>query len=365
VKIAIVAAEASGDVLAAKLITTIKQHYPRAKIIGMVGDKSTQAGATQIWHSNLVSVMGFVEVIKKLPFLLLLRQKIIKFFLQEKVDIFIGVDSPDFNFYIEKKLKAKGIKAIHFVSPSIWAWREERIKKIKQSTDIMLCLLPFEVKFYQKHNINAYFVGHPLASELEMRLEYLQQKRIVLMPGSRISEIENILPIMVKTANNILRFDNEYEFHIPLVNNNAEELVKTWIKGTKITYSIGDAYTHIKNSDLVVVASGTASLEVALIGTPQVVVYKMHPLSYKIASKKLKSKFVSLPNIILDKQVIIELIQDNYNQATLVNAIFNTLKQSSYQIGQFSKLEEMLSADFDNGVISAINFCQGSALTTY
>jgi lipid-A-disaccharide synthase len=348
-KIAISIAETSGDVLGAKLIQSIKNHYPNAEIVGMVGEKSKSAGAIQLWDSSLVSVMGLVEVLKKLPQIWLLRQKIIKHFLKNKPDVFIGVDSPDFNFAIEKKLKEKGIKTIHFVSPSVWAWREKRIEKIKKSTDIMLCLFPFEVDFYKKHSMSATFVGHPL-TDIEPRTNYQIQKHIALMPGSRRAEIEKILPTMIKTANNILRLDNDYKFNIVLADDKNLDLVKHWVKGDKITYSIGNAYEIITDADLAVVASGTASLEVALIGTPQVVVYKLNNLTYKIVKNKLRTKFVSLPNVILGKSAIMELLQDNYNQSTLANAIFKTLKSADLQLQHFAKIRPMLSADFDSKI---------------
>jgi lipid-A-disaccharide synthase len=352
--IAISVAETSGDILASKLITVIKKHYPEAKISGLIGEKSIHAGAKQLWDMNRVNVMGFTEVIKKLIPIWLLRKKMLAFWNKNPPDIFIGVDSPDFNLTIEAKLKKKNIKTIHFISPSVWAWREKKVEKIKKATDIVLCLLPFEVEFYNKHNINAHFVGHPLVN-LVPRAEYQKHKHIALLPGSRRSEIEAILPTMIKTANNILRIDNEYKFHIALADDSNLDLVKHWVKGDKITYSIDDTYDVVAHADLAVVASGTASLEVALIGTPQVVVYKLNNISYQLVKRKLTTKFVSLPNIILNKRVILELLQDEYNQSGLANAMFQTLKNATLQREHFAKLQPLLTADFDAEVGRSIH----------
>jgi lipid-A-disaccharide synthase len=352
--IAISVAETSGDILASKLITVIKKHYPKAKISGLIGEKSIHAGAKQLWDMNRVNVMGFTEVIKKLIPIWLLRKKMLAFWNKNPPDIFIGVDSPDFNLTIEAKLKKKNVKTIHFISPSVWAWREKKVEKIKKVIDIVLCLLSFEVGFYNKHNINAHFVGHPLVN-ITPRVEYQKHKHIALLPGSRRSEIEAILPTMIKTANNILRIDNEYKFHIALADDSNLDLVKHWVKGDKITYSIDDTYDVVAHADLAVVASGTASLEVALIGTPQVVVYKLNNISYQLVKRKLTTKFVSLPNIILNKRVILELLQDEYNQSGLANAMFQTLKNATLQREHFAKLQPLLTADFDAEVGRSIH----------
>ena len=353
-KIAISIAETSGDILGSQLIKVIKDNYPNAEISGLMGDYSANAGGNKLWDSSLVSVMGFTEVIKKIIPILLLRQKMIKFWLKNPPDIFIGVDSPDFNFTIEKKFKAIGVKTIHFISPSIWAWRPERIAKIKQSTDIMLCLLPFEVDFYKKHNIEAYFLGHPFAKNLQLRTNYQNQKRILFMPGSRTSEIEMMLPTMVKIAQNIGRVDNDYNFHIALADDKDFEFAYSWKKGDKITISIGDAREQIQNSDLVIVASGTASLEVALLGVPMVVVYKMNPLSYQIAKRKLRIKNISLPNILAGKRIVPELIQDNFNVHKTIANIFQVLKDDNLHM-EYAKIHQSLQGDFDDEVLKSID----------
>ncbi len=353
-KICISAPEISGDLLAARLLPVLNKLHPNAEYVGLVGEKSSAQGVKPLWHTKNINVMGVVEVLKKLPRILRIRRSILRYCQQEQVDLFIGIDSPDFNFYVERKLKNKGVRTVHFVSPSIWAWRIERIHKIAQSTDIMLCLFPFEPELYHQVGMDAHFVGHPL-TELAERSTYTQQNKIVLMPGSRVSEIKHILPTLVQTAINIHAIDSKYTFHIPLAHSGGEQFVQHWTEGTDISYSIGDAYEHIADADLVVVASGTAALEVALIGTPLVVVYRMNPWTYKMVRKKLTTEYISLPNILLNQQVVIELIQDNCNQATLVNAMFHTLQRAETQREKLAHIRSMLSCDFAQEVRKALS----------
>jgi lipid-A-disaccharide synthase (EC 2.4.1.182) len=178
-KIAISAAETSGDLLGSKLVESLKKQNPVIDIEGLSGEKMVASGCKQLWDQKLVNVMGFSEVVKKLPSLIRLRKTIIQYFSDNKPDVFIGIDAPDFNFVIEKKLKNKGVKTVHFISPSVWAWRQNRIKKIKQSTDLVLCVFPFEVDFYQNNNQRSLFVGHPLAESLTPRKNHVVGKNIL------------------------------------------------------------------------------------------------------------------------------------------------------------------------------------------
>ena len=344
-KIAISAAETSGELIASKLITALKQYDPDVVIEGLAGEKMLESGCKQLWDQKLVNVMGFTEVLKKLPGILKLKAQIIEYFSNNKPDVFIGVDSPDFNFPIEKTLKAKGIKTIHFVSPSIWAWRQNRVKKIKHSTDLVLCLFPFEVDFYKQHNQNAVFVGHPLADKLTPRGKHEASNKVVLMPGSRVSEIKAILPEMLRSAQILAREKPELEFHLPLADSEIEEWVNSQID-SNINVSIGDAHEKIKQADLVIVASGTASLEVALIGVPMIVVYKLSNISYFIASRLIKSKYISLPNVIANKELIPELIQDNANAENIAKHANNILsRDNSELVKEFAAIHKALSMD--------------------
>ncbi len=309
-KIAISAAETSGDLIASSIVKSLLEYQPDCQIEGLVGDKMTDAGCQRLWHIDQVNVMGISEVVNKLPSLLRLRNSIVKHFSENKPDVFIGVDSPDFNFKIEQKLKERGVKTVHFISPSVWAWRSNRIKKIKASTDLMLCLLPFEVDFYEKNGQKALFVGHPLTEKLLPRQNYKPSKKVLLMPGSREAEIKSLLPELLSAVNLMREKDSKIKFSLALANENFEEWVQKQINKLDIELSVGDAYRQIVKSDLVIVASGTATLEIAMLGVPMVVVYKLSGVSYQIVKRLLRTNFISLPNIILGKEVVPELIQE-------------------------------------------------------
>jgi lipid-A-disaccharide synthase len=242
-----------------------------------------------------------------------LRNSIVKYFSENKPDVFIGVDSPDFNFKIEQKLKNRGIKTVHFISPSVWAWRSNRINKIKTSTDLMLCLFPFEVDFYEKHGQKALFVGHPLAEKLQPRQNYKPTKKVLLMPGSREAEIKSLLPELLSSVHLMREQDSKIQFSLVLANDHVKKWVEDRIHELGIELTIGDAYEQIAKSDLVIVASGTATLEIAMLGVPMIVVYKLSEVSYQIVKRLLRTTFISLPNVILGKEVVPELIQDNAN----------------------------------------------------
>ena len=295
-KIAISAAETSGDLVASSLVSALKLSRPDFEIEGLAGDKMIDAGCKRLWHTDQVNVMGISEVLKKLPSILKLRRSIIQYYSSNRPDVFIGVDSPDFNFKIERKLRKKGVKTVHFVSPSVWAWRANRIKKIKKSADLMLCLFPFEVDFYHNHNQKAVFIGHPLAEKLKPRKKHTPNKQVLLMPGSREDEIKTLLPELLSAAKLMHQKDPEIQFSLSLANEKLKDWVKDQIQGLDIVLSSGDAHEKIRNSDLVIVASGTATLEVALLAVPMIVVYKLSKMSYQIVKRLLNTKNISLPN---------------------------------------------------------------------
>jgi len=312
-KIAISAAETSGDLVASSLVSALKLSRPKFEIEGLAGDKMIEAGCKRLWHTDQVNVMGISEVLKKLPSILKLRRSIIQYYSSNRPDVFIGVDSPDFNFKIERKLRKKGVKTVHFVSPSVWAWRENRIKKIKKSADLMLCLFPFEVDFYHTHNQKAVFIGHPLAEKLKPRKKHTPNKQVLLMPGSREAEIKTLLPELMSAAKLMHQKDPEIQFSLSLANEKQKDWVKDQIQGLDIILSSGDAHEKIRNSDLVIVASGTATLEVALLAVPMIVVYKLSKVSYQIVKRLLSTKNISLPNKILGGDIVPELIQNDAN----------------------------------------------------
>jgi lipid-A-disaccharide synthase len=345
-KIAISAAEVSGDLIGSTLIEALKKQDTDLQIEGLCGDKMQQSGCHKRWDMSLVNVMGYTEVLKKLPSLFRLRAVMVKYFVEQKPDVFIGVDAPDFNFVIEKKLKKQGIKTVHFVSPSIWAWRQYRVKKIKRSTDLVLCLFPFEVDFYKKHNQRAVFVGHPLAEKLTPRKNHTPSKEILLMPGSRTGEIKRLLPELLKTANIMLQQDSSLTFYLVLANDELLDLAKKLIGNQIINIAINQTHLRMQTADLALVASGTATLELALVGVPMVVVYKLSSISYFIASRLITVKHISLPNVITGKLLVPELIQNDANAVNIATHGMKILTNNNTDlIKEFNQIHQNLSCN--------------------
>ncbi len=354
-KIALSAAETSGDLIASSLVAALKQNHPHCEIDGLAGDKMIEAGCKSLWHTDEVNVMGLSEVLKKLPSVLKLRTKITDHYISNKPDVFVGVDSPDFNFRIEYSLKKEGIKTIHFISPSVWAWRSKRIKKIKASADLILCLFPFEVDFFTQHSQKAIFVGHPLAETLKPREEHKPNKSVLLMPGSRESEIKTLLPELLEAVKIMQARDSELTFNLSLANEHLKDWVEQSIQGLDIKMSIGDAHKRISDSDLVIVASGTAALEVALLAVPMVVIYKLSNLSYQIVKRLLSTEVVSLPNKILGKKVVPELIQKDANGQNISNHAMTLLESDNSQlVKELEKIHVLLNHNSSSKSAEAI-----------
>ncbi len=354
-KIALSAAETSGDLIASSLVAALKQNHPHCEIDGLAGDKMIEAGCKSLWHTDEVNVMGLSEVLKKLPSVLKLRTKITDHYISNKPDVFVGVDSPDFNFRIEYSLKKEGIKTIHFISPSVWAWRSKRIKKIKASADLILCLFPFEVDFFTQHSQKAIFVGHPLAETLKPREEHKPNKSVLLMPGSRESEIKTLLPELLEAVKIMQARDSELTFNLSLANEHLKDWVEQSIQGLDITMSIGDAHKRISDSDLVIVASGTAALEVALLAVPMVVIYKLSNLSYQIVKRLLSTEEVSLPNKILGKKVVPELIQKDANGQNISDHAMTLLESDNSQlVKELEKIHVLLNHNSSSKSAEAI-----------
>ena len=354
-KIALSAAETSGDLIASSLVAALKQNHPHCEIDGLAGDKMIEAGCKSLWHTDEVNVMGLSEILKKLPSVLKLRSKITEHYISNKPDVFVGVDSPDFNFRIEHSLKKEGVKTIHFISPSVWAWRSKRIKKIKSSADLILCLFPFEVDFFTQHSQKAIFVGHPLAETLKPREEHKPNKSVLLMPGSRESEIKTLLPELLEAVKIMQTRDPELTFNLSLANEHLKDFVEQSIQGLDIKMSIGDAHKRISDSDLVIVASGTAALEVALLGVPMVVIYKLSNLSYQIVKRLLNTKEISLPNKILGKKVVPELIQKDANGQNISNHAMTLLESdNSKLVKELEKIHVLLNHNSSSKSAEAI-----------
>ena len=358
--IAIVAGESSGDLLGSHLIKSLKSARPDLKFIGIAGPKMMKEGAVSFFSMEELSVRGYFEVFRKLFHLIKLRKKLLNQILKEKPDLFIGVDAPDFNFWIEKQLKKKGVPVIHYVSPSIWAWRGNRLKKIKKSIDHMLTIFPFEKNIYSKANIQATFVGHPLAEMIPLypnkkkaqnKLKIIKATKVIaLLPGSRQGEVKWHAQLLIDSATEISKKIRDVKFLVPLPTRETYDIFsKTLFKNTHaeldIQLLIGHASDAINAADLVIVASGTATLETALYKKPMIVIYKMSSISWQILKRMRYLPFVSLPNILLNKFLVPELLQSDATSENISSKAIEILKDASYRknlLIQFTKIHHQL-----------------------
>ncbi|MFZ3088375.1 MAG: lipid-A-disaccharide synthase [Methylotenera sp.] len=334
IRIGIVAGEASGDLLGSHLIQALKQKRPDLEFIGIAGPKMMREGARSLFPIERLSVRGYLEVIKHLWGLLKLRRQLLNYFLDNPPDLFIGIDAPDFNFWLEKKLKNKGIKTIHYVSPSIWAWRKNRIKKIKKAVTQVLALFPFEPALYQAEGIPVSYVGHPLADILPMEPDVAAAREILklegsalviaMLPGSRQGEVQQHADLFVQTAKRIYAEHPHAIFLVPLITRKTRQIFEQAIykehEPLPIQVLFGHAHDAMEAANVVIVASGTATLEAALLKKPMVITYRMSKLSWQLLKRMRLQPYVGLPNILAGKLVVPELLQDDATPDKLAEA---------------------------------------------
>lgn len=334
IRIGIVAGEASGDLLGSHLIKALKDKRPDIDFVGIAGPKMMSVGALSLFPIERLSVRGYLEVIKHLWGLLKLRRQLLKYFLDNPPDIFIGIDAPDFNFWLEKKLKRKGIKTIHYVSPSIWAWRKNRIKKIKAAVTEVLALFPFEPALYQQAGIPVSYVGHPLADILPLEPDVSGAREdlklestatvVAMLPGSRQSEVQQHAEQFVQTAKRIYENCPNAVFLVPLITRETRQIFELAIFNQQeplpIHLLFGHAHDAMEAADVVIVASGTATLEAALLKKPMVITYRMSNLSWQMLKRMRLQPYVGLPNILAGKFVVPELLQDDATPEKLAEA---------------------------------------------
>lgn len=321
----ILAGEASGDLHGSNLIKAIHQKDVDAHIRCWGGDKMQAAGAELVKHYRDLAFMGFVEVLMHLRTILGNIDFCKKDITTYKPDVLVLIDYPGFNMRIAEWAKQQGIKVVYYISPQVWAWKENRTKKLKRDVDKMLVILPFEVDFYKKWNYEVNYVGHPLIQVVEQELQSpaikLSDKPIIaLLPGSRAQEIKVKLPIMLEAVKHY----PDYQFIIAQAPSQPDELYTSIIGNQQVQLAKGQTYNLLKQAAAALVTSGTATLETALFGVPQVVCYKGNPISYWLAKKLIKVKYISLVNLIMDKPVITELIQADLN-ATMLKQELNKI----------------------------------------
>jgi len=354
----IVAGEPSGDILGSELIKALKKDYPEHRFEGIAGPEMIKSGCVPWYHVSDLSVMGIFGVLRHLPRILGIRKKLLKKISEDPPDAFIGIDYPDFNLGIEKKLKQKNIKTIHMVAPSFWAWREGRIRTIKKSVDLLLCLFPFEEELLKKHSVNTKFIGHPLAHSIAEENDMLKVRRdlgidaktlITIMPGSRKAEINQHLDTLYEAAELIDQQSNKnnfgkIQFIVPTLFSEIEEKLKfTKPKLFEKFNFIQDSTKAISASDLVITKSGTSTLQAALHKKPMVVVYKMSNATYYFLKifNLVKIKYAALPNILFDEEIVPELIQGNFTAKNVYQESINWLSNHERKSKLTKKFENM------------------------
>jgi lipid-A-disaccharide synthase len=309
----LIAGEPSGDLHGAHLIRALKQRTPESTFRAWGGDKMAGEGAEIVTHYREMAFMGFVEVLQNIFTILGLMRKCKADILAHKPDVLILIDYPGFNMRIAKFARANRIKVAYYIAPQVWAWKESRVAKLKNTTDAMLVILPFEKEFYARHGMEVTYVGHPLLNHLqpaESREQVSEAPAIALLPGSRKQEIGKILPEMLKVT---ARFPNA-SFIIGMAPSQDIAFYESVVKSVKgVSLYAGATYDLLRNADAALVTSGTATLETALIGLPQVVCYKTSSISYRLARFFIRVKYISLVNLIADRAVVTELIQDELN----------------------------------------------------
>ena len=371
-RIAIVAGEASGDLLGSALIRAVKARFPDARFEGIAGPKMIAEGATTFFPMEKLAVRGIVEVLKHVREILAIRRALTKQILAQRPDVFIGIDAPDFCLPLEAKLKAAGIPTVHYVSPSVWAWRPERIQKIGQSVSRMLVLFPFEQPIYEKAGIPVNFVGHPLADAMPLDPDrdgartQLRLARagttVALLPGSRVGELELHADLMIETARTMHAKRPDARFFVPLATRETREYFERRLyvleaRELPITILFGHASLALTSADVALVASGTATLEAALARCPMVVTYKLKPLTYRMVRKRALLPYFSLPNILSGEFIVPEILQDDATPAALAQALGNWLDHKEARVAlkqRFARLHASLAVGHETRVIEAL-----------
>jgi len=363
---AMVAGEASGDTLGADLICALKKQFPDAIFEGIGGPKMQACGFNSFFQMDRLSVMGLIDPLKRLPELLSMRRFIINRYKAHSPVVFIGIDSPDFNTAIEQKLHSAGVKTVHYVSPSVWAWRRGRIKKIKRSVDLMLTLFPFEAAFYKEHAVPVCYVGHPLAKQFPMqprtadaRLSLgldIEKPLLCIMPGSRAGEVELMTELFLDAAAKVAAvLGTELQLVIPAANQSRYEQLQKILADRADNLSLLKQQSHLamEAADVVLLASGTTALEAMLLKKPMVVSYRLGALTYRLLSPFIKTPFVSIPNLLANKMLVPELLQADASVESLsaqVVAAFDA-RNSASLVEEFDKFHQQLA--IDSGAVAA------------
>jgi len=371
-KIGLVAGESSGDLLGAGLVRALKERYPDATFEGVAGPAMVAAGCEQWEPSESLAVFGLIEPLSHLPRLLKLRKQLVKRWTASPPDVFVGIDAPDFNLGLEKKLRAAGIRTVHYVSPSIWAWRAGRIKTVKAAADKVLCILPFEEALYDGVGVDATFVGHPKADSIpadpdmaaaRQALGLAANEIIAVLPGSRASEIAMLGEILVASAALIAKARGSVQFVTPVATPALKTAIEAQIAAAGLTEQFvlldGDSERAMTAANVVLLASGTAALESALLSKPTVAVYRVGKISYAILNRLnlLKLTHFTLPNLLTETPLVPEFIQDKARPDDIAKAVIELLDDPDRRraIGErFARLRTELAQDTDQRAADAV-----------
>jgi lipid-A-disaccharide synthase len=373
VRIAMVAGEASGDLLGSHLIQALRSALPHARFMG-VGGPRMQAAGFEVWHaSEALAVRGYVEVLRHLPRILRIRNDLRRRLAQDPPDLFIGVDAPDFNLGLEQGLRARGIKTVQYVAPQVWAWRGHRIHQLRRAADRVLCLFPFEAPLLAEAGVAASYVGHPLADQIpespsrdlareQFRLS-AQQMVVALLPGSRQSELDYMADLFVQTAVLIHRQARHVHFLVPLQSRPTramfeDALYRNQADSLPVTILFGHAHMAMTAADGVLLASGTATLEAALLKRTMVVTYRLSPATYRAIVRRGHSlPYVALPNVLAGRFVVPELLQDEATPANLAQALLNQIGDKVVRARQeqvFLDIHRSLRQDTGARIVEAL-----------
>lgn len=344
-RVAIVVGESSGDILGAGLISAIKKQFPNCHFEGIGGPKMIAQGFESHFSMERLAVMGLVEPLKRLPELLGIRKSLKQRYIQNPPDLFVGIDAPDFNLNLEAAIRKNGTLTAHYVSPSVWAWRQGRVKKIAKAVDLILTLFPFEAKFYVDHNVPVHCVGHALADALPIEDHSSRAREklgldpngryLAILPGSRRTEVEKLAGDFFRAAKVCKDQFPDLKFLVPAANSLRESEIKTFLNESPLSgsadvrLSCGDSHDVMAAADLVLMASGTTTLEAMLLKRPMVIAYRVAPFSYFLLKRLVKSKFIGLPNLLADEALVPELIQDDASPENISAALLEYLQSEN------------------------------------
>ena len=364
-RIALVAGEASGDILGAGLMRALKVQHPAVEFIGVGGPLMEAEGLVSYFPMERLSVMGLVEVLGRLRELLARRKKLVGDLIAEKPDVFIGIDAPDFNLNIELKLRQAGIKTVHYVSPSVWAWRQKRVLKIREGCDLMLTLFPFEAKFYEEKGVPVRFVGHSLADAIPLEADRAAARAelglpdgplVALMPGSRGGEVGRLGELFLDTAQRLRAMRPGVRFVMPCASPQRRAQLEAMLAGRDLPLTLLDGQSHLALAacNAVLIASGTATLEALLYKRPMVVAYRLAPLTFWILKRMVKSPYISLPNLLAQRLLVPELLQDDATVEALAQTLSPLIEGGEEQTRGFDEIHRTLRLDASNQAADAV-----------